>query len=54
MEEKIRNAILDELKRQSAESGLQVRTEGDGLTVNGSIDLDALVMVVIGSVAGGP
>ena len=55
MEEKVRTAIIDELKRQAEErQDLEVSTGDDTLVVNGSIDVDALVMVVIGSMAGGP
>ncbi len=55
MEDKVRAAIVEELLRQAAEgSGLEVSTEGDVLDLRGPVDLDALVMVVIGSVAGGP
>jgi hypothetical protein len=55
MEEKVRNAIIEELKRQAAETpDLSIDAEDDQLIVEGPIDLDALVMVVIGSLAGGP
>lgn len=55
MEDKVREAIVEELTRQSQEEGgPEVRREGDRLVVRGPVDLDALVMVVIGSVAGGP
>ena len=55
MEEKVRTAIIDELKRQAEETqNLKVSAENDTLVVNGRIDADALVMVVIGSMAGGP
>lgn len=55
MEEKIRGAIVEELLRQAAEEpGLEVGSQDDRLVIRGPIDLDALVMVVIGSVAGGP
>lgn len=55
MEDKVRTAIVEELRRQAAEgTGLEVGTEDDRLTVRGPVDLDALVMVVIGSMAGGP
>ncbi len=55
MEDKVRDAIIDELKRQAEiGGGLEVRQDGDRLEVRGPIDVDALVMVVIGSVAGGP
>ncbi|WP_176559434.1 hypothetical protein [Rubellimicrobium roseum] len=55
MEEKLRTAIIEELQRQSEEDGgPEVRVEEDRLVVNGSVDLDSLVMAVVGSVAGGP
>ncbi len=55
MEEKVRNAIVEELQRQAADADeLRVSLDEDGLVLNGAIDLDALVMVVIGAVAGGP
>ncbi|MCC8936264.1 hypothetical protein CI1B_47400 [Bradyrhizobium ivorense] len=55
LEEKLREAIIAELKRQAADRPelLRVQDAGD-LAVHGSIDLDALVMVIAGSVAGGP
>ncbi len=55
MEDKVRAAIVEELLRQAADgSGLEVSTDGDVLELRGLVDLDALVMVVIGSMAGGP
>lgn len=55
MEEKVRAAIIDELKRQAAETeGLSVQETGDRLEVHGPVDVDAIVMVIAGSVAGGP
>jgi hypothetical protein len=47
---------IDELKRQAEISGsqLQVEVTEDLVTVNGPIDVDDVVMVVLGSVAGGP
>ncbi len=55
MEDQIRTAIIDELKRQAeGTSELDVRQVEDQLIVNGPIDLDALVMAVTGSLAGGP
>lgn len=55
MEDKVRAAIIDELMRQAEiASGLEVRREGDNVVLRGPIDVDALVMVVIGSRAGGP
>ena len=55
MEEKLRMVITDELRRQAERNPeLDVRQNGDRLVVNGPVDLDALVMVIVGSVAGGP
>lgn len=55
LEEKLRDAIIGELKRQAANRPdlLSVLDAGE-LSVSGTIDLDALVMVIAGSVAGGP
>jgi hypothetical protein len=55
LDEKLREAIVGELKRQAADKpqSLSVNDSQD-LVVNGKIDLDALIMVVAGSVAGGP
>jgi hypothetical protein len=55
LDEKLKEAIVGELKRQAADSpqSLSVNDSQD-LVVNGKIDLDALIMVVAGSVAGGP
>ena len=56
MEDKLRNAIVEELRRQAAEGGLSVGAlDADGrLDLRGRIDVEALVMVVAGAVAGGP
>lgn len=55
MEEKLRTAITDELRRQAEiDPELDVQQDADRLVINGPIDLDALIMVVAGSVAGGP
>ena len=56
LEEKAREAIIDELKRQAElrPDKLKVAASERRLEVNGEIDVDALVMVVIGSMAGGP
>jgi hypothetical protein len=56
MEEKVREAIVAELRRQS-EAGpakLRVSVNGGRLAANGEIDLDALAMAVVGAVSGGP
>lgn len=56
LEEKVKQAIVDELKRQAeiSPAALKVSSNDEKLSVNGEIDLDALAMVVIGSLAGGP
>ncbi|MBB4189551.1 hypothetical protein [Sinorhizobium terangae] len=56
LEAKAIAAVTEELERQAAEnpSKLSVRRTGGKLTVNGEIDVDAVVMVVVGSMAGGP
>jgi hypothetical protein len=57
LEEKVREAIVIELQRQAAERRDQLKLgepEGDLLSVEGLIDLEALATAVVGSVAGGP
>ena len=55
LDEKLKEAIVHELKRQAADKphSLSVNDSQD-LVVNGKIDLDDLIMVIAGSVAGGP
>jgi hypothetical protein len=61
LEEKLKDAVISELKRQASErpqslkvdSSAELKTREE-LVVNGKIDLGALVMVIAGSVAGGP
>lgn len=56
MEDQVREAIIAELERQGDLPGspVSVSRSGDRMTVSGEIDLDALAMAVVGSVAGGP
>jgi hypothetical protein len=55
LEEKLKEAIIGELQRQAKNDPQSLSVEGSGdLVVKGKIDLDALVMVIAGSVAGGP
>jgi predicted regulator of Ras-like GTPase activity (Roadblock/LC7/MglB family) len=56
LEEKLKEAIVAELKRQAANDphSLSVVESSDGLVVEGKIDLDDLAMVIAGAVAGGP
>lgn len=55
-EDLVREAIMVELTRQAeaSPSTLQVEAEDDRIIVNGELDLDALAMAIIGSMAGGP
>ncbi|WP_264050470.1 hypothetical protein [Methylobacterium flocculans] len=53
----IANAIIAELQRQAeiGEPGPTVDASEPGyLTIDGRIDLDALIMVIEGALAGGP
>ena len=57
LEDRIREAIVSELKRQAEvrEGELNVREEGETrLRIDGSVDLEELSMVVVGALAGGP
>jgi len=56
LEEKLKESILGELKRQAANrpQSLEVESTSEELVVHGKIDLADLVMVIAGSVAGGP
>jgi hypothetical protein len=55
LEEKIAEAIIDELLRQAAADPKLLSVDrADGLRVTGLIDVDALSMAIAGSVAGGP
>ena len=54
-EEKRLEAIVAELKRQAANDPQSLSVDNaDDLVVKGKIDLDDLVMVIAGAVAGGP
>jgi hypothetical protein len=52
LEEKLKEAIVAELKRQAANDPQSLSV--DDLVVKGKIDLDDLAMVIAGAVAGGP
>ncbi len=55
LEEKLKEAIIGELQRQAANDPQSLSVESsDDLVVKGRIDIEALVMVIAGSVAGGP
>jgi hypothetical protein len=56
MEEKVREAIVAELRRQSEAENSKLMVSGDAARLNatGEIDLDALAMAIVGAVSGGP
>lgn len=57
MEDQVREAVIQELTRQAQDSHGELRTgrpASGRLRVEGDVDLDALAMAVVGSVAGGP
>ncbi|OCK54852.1 hypothetical protein [Bradyrhizobium sp. LMTR 3] len=55
LEEKLKEAIVAELKRQAANDPRALSVDdSEGLVVKGRIDLDDLTMVIAGAVAGGP
>jgi len=56
LEAKAIAAFVEELERQAAENPTKLRVcrSGEKLTVEGEIDVDALVMVIVGSMTGGP
>jgi hypothetical protein len=55
LEERLKEAIVSELKRQAANSprSLQV-DDSKKLVVKGKINIDELVVAIAGSLAGGP
>jgi hypothetical protein len=55
LEEKLKEAIVAELKRQAVNNPQSLSVDNaDDLVVKGKIDLDDLAMVIAGAVAGGP
>lgn len=56
LEQKAVRGVIEELERQAAQSPsrLKIRTDGDRVVVDGEVDVDAVVMVVVGAMAGGP
>ncbi len=55
MEAQVARAIRAELERQAEQASDLRVTDGDGaLTIHGPVDLEALAMAVVGTVAGGP
>jgi hypothetical protein len=55
-EDHIRDAIIDELHRQAelSQGALQLEAKDDQLVIHGPVDLDDLIMVITGALAGGP
>jgi hypothetical protein len=55
LEEKLKEAIVAELKRQAANDPQSLSIDdSEDLIVKGKVDLDDLTMVIAGAVAGGP
>ena len=56
MQSAVREAIAEELRRQAeiSEGSLKVEVRDGTARIDGPVDLEALVMVVAGSIAGGP
>ncbi len=56
IEEQVRKALIAELERQAEVQPDKLRIEetGEKLVAHGSIDIDELVMAIVGSLAGGP
>ncbi|ESR22566.1 hypothetical protein [Lutibaculum baratangense] len=56
MQGELREAIVQELRRQAeiSEGRLTVEAGDEDIVVNGPVKIDDLVMVIAGSLAGGP
>ncbi|PVE25006.1 hypothetical protein DC522_07250 [Microvirga sp. KLBC 81] len=57
LEDKVREAIIAELRRQAeaGSQGLRVDAkEAEMMTIEGRVNLDELAMAIVGSLAGGP
>jgi len=57
MEDQVREAVVGEITRQAeaSDGALKADCAQPGrLKIDGEVDLDALAMAVVGSVAGGP
>ncbi|HEX2256666.1 MAG TPA: hypothetical protein VHG92_08205 [Afifellaceae bacterium] len=56
-EDNLREAIIAELRRQAANKEGELRVEAvddSHVTIEGRVNTDDLVMVILGSLAGGP
>jgi len=56
VEDSVRKAIVSELERQAEAKGekLKMSSDEERIQINGEVNLDELVMAILGSVAGGP
>lgn len=57
LEDKVRDAIIAELRRQAeaGSQGLRVDAKpSEMMTIEGRVNLDELAMAIVGSLAGGP
>lgn len=56
MHDTVRSAIIDELQRQADNSGSKLKVEAgeEIVVIHGPVNIDDLVMVIAGSLAGGP
>lgn len=57
LETRMREAIVDELRRQFENGGGRIEVDPDDpsrVRIEGTVDLDAVTAVIAGSLAGGP
>ena len=56
LQEKIREAVIEELRRQAENSNdrLKFEVREEVVVINGPVNLDDMIMVITGSLAGGP
>ena len=56
LQEKIREGVIEELRRQAENSNdrLKFEVREDVVVINGPVNLDDIIMVITGSLAGGP
>jgi hypothetical protein len=56
LQEKIREAVIEELRRQAENSNdrLKFEVREELVVINGPVNLDDMIMVITGSLAGGP
>jgi hypothetical protein len=56
LQEKIREGVIEELRRQAENSNDQLKFEvrEEVVVINGPVNLEDMIMVITGSLAGGP